>query len=229
MFVASLGGSLVAPDAVDIETVGAIRRIVFEYLDRTGDRCALVIGGGAPARRYQQAYRELASQLALEGGDEAADWIGVMATRLNAELVRQALAPRCVDPVVTDPTAAFDFTGSILVGAGWKPGFSSDYDAVLLAKRFGATRVINLTNVERVYTADPRANPDARPLDAVSWPDFRAIVGDSWTPGANLPFDPIAAREAEMLGLEVIIARGANLDNLAAILAGEDFVGTRIG
>jgi uridylate kinase len=119
--------------------------------------------------------------------------------------------------------------GRVLVASGWKPGFSSDYDAVLLAERFQAPAVINLSNIERVYTGDPRTNANVKPIDAISWADFRALVGDEWVPGKNTPFDPVASRHAAKIGLKVICAAGKNLPNLEKILNGEEFVGTIIG
>jgi uridylate kinase len=116
----------------------------------------------------------------------------------------------------------------VLVAAGWKPGFSTDYDAVLLAERFGAQMLINLSNIEKVYTADPRTDKNARPIDKITWADFRAMVGDEWVPGKNVPFDPVASRHAEKIGLKVICAAGKDLDNLKKILNDEDFTGTTI-
>lgn len=227
MFVISLGGSIVVPDQVDVEFVRAFRAIVDRHIQRTGEKVILVIGGGAPARRYQEAYRNIQDDRDVDA--TAQDWIGVMATRLNAELVRHVMAPFCTDPVVYDPTGEITFNGSVLVAAGWKPGFSTDFDAVKLAERYGADTVVNLSNIAQVYTADPRVDPEAQPLTAVSWEQFRAIVGETWTPGRNLPFDPIATRRAAELGLRVIAADGKNLANTTAILAGEEFFGTRIG
>jgi uridylate kinase len=120
-------------------------------------------------------------------------------------------------------------TGRVLVAAGWKPGFSSDNDAVLLAERFGAGLVINLSNIKQVYTDDPQKNPEAKPIDSISWPDFRVLVGDEWKPGKNVPFDPVASRHAAELGLKVICAAGRDLENLGKILRGESFLGTTIG
>jgi uridylate kinase len=135
----------------------------------------------------------------------------------------------CRNEVVVDPTAAEAMGGRILVAGGWKPGFSTDNDAVLLAERFGADTVINLSNIEKIYTADPRVDPDARPIDHIGWAEFRKIVGDEWTPGRNLPFDPVAARRGQELGLRVISASGSDLENIAAILRDGDFEGSVIG
>jgi len=225
--VVSLGGSIVAPAGADAGFLGEFAGLVGELLDGDGERrLVLVVGGGGPARAWQGAYREVAG---AEADDAEADWIGVMATRLNAQLVRAALARWCREDVVTDPTAAGPIGGRVLVAAGWKPGFSSDFDAVLLAERFGAKSVINLSNIERVYTSDPREDPGARPLDRVSWEDFRAMVGDEWSPGKSAPFDPIASRRAHEAGISVIFAAGRDLANLRKIIAGGEFVGTVIG
>jgi uridylate kinase len=224
--VISLGGSIVAPDGVDAPFVKEFISLIETHLGAGEERRAvLIVGGGAPARTYQAAYREIVG----ETSSDDQDWIGIMATRLNAELVRASLGELCRNPVVTDPSADFEFTGRVLVAAGWKPGFSTDFDAVVLAERFGAERILNLSNIEKVYTADPKIDPDARPLDRVSWDEFRAMVGEDWVPGKNLPFDPVATRRAAELGLQVISAGGRNLKNVGDILEGRDFIGTLIG
>ena len=225
--VLSLGGSIVAPEGPDPSFLSAFLKLVREYLAAVSERrLILVVGGGGPARSWQRAFREAGGP---ESDHEAQDWIGVMATRLNAQLVKALLGPLCPQEVVIDPTAVDMFMGRVLVAAGWKPGFSTDNDAVLLAERFGADRVLNLSNIEKVYTDDPRKNPDAKPIDALSWADFRAIVGDEWVPGKNAPFDPVASRKAAELGLSVICAAGRDLANLREILEGRAFRGTQIG
>jgi uridylate kinase len=229
--VISLGGSIIAPDGVDEgflkEFIGLIRELLEKDEKR---RFILVTGGGGPARSWQKAYRNVSAETTGCGlNNEQADWIGIMATRLNAQLIKAALGDLCTQDVVTNPTQVGPLVGRVLVAAGWKPGFSSDYDAVLLAERFQADRVINLSNIERVYTDDPRTNPGAKPIDFISWADFRALVGDEWVPGKNVPFDPVASRHAAKIGIQVICAAGRNSDNLRKLLRGEPFVGTVIG
>lgn len=225
--VLSLGGSIVAPEGPDPAFLQSFMALVREHLAVDPERrLILVVGGGGPARAWQRAYRESGG---APDNHDAQDWIGVMATRLNAQLVKALLAELSPQDVVTDPTSLSIFMGRVLVASGWKPGFSTDYDAVLLAERFGATRILNLSNIAKVYTDDPRTNPDAKPIDAISWADFRAIVGDEWSPGKNSPFDPVATRKAAAMGITVICAAGRDLDNLRRILEGESFEGTTIG
>ncbi len=230
--VLSLGGSIVAPDAPDTTFLPAFESMVRDWLGQDGERrLILVIGGGGPARTYQNAYRSIAAARGSgwKADDTQADWIGIAATRLNAQLVRAIFSDLCPDEVVYDPTGPIDFAGQILVAAGWKPGFSTDNDAVVLARRFGAKTVVNLSNIEKVYTDDPKTNPEARPLDAVSWEEFRRMVGDEWIPGKNTPFDPIASKSAQEEGIRVICAGGRDIENTRAILEGRPFKGTKIG
>ena len=220
---------MIAPDKPDVEFLAAFVKMASDWLARDpGRRLILVAGGGAPARVYQNAYKDVCASLAANPDNSAADWIGVMATRINAQLLKASFGGLCQNDVVTNPTADIDFKGQVLVASGWKPGFSSDNDAVLLAEKFGADTVVNLSNIEKVYTDDPRKNPDAKPLDEISWADFRKMVGDEWVPGKNVPFDPVASKKAAELGLTVICSAGKNIENTKNILDGAPYVGTTI-
>ena len=223
--VISLGGSIVAPGAVDESFLSNFTALLGELLSRDDKRrFILVVGGGGPARTWQKAYRNVCAS----PSDEQADWIGIMATRLNAQLVRAIMGDWCTQDVVTNPTQVEPLMGRVLVASGWKPGFSTDYDAVLLAERFKADAVINLSNIEKVYTDDPKKNPNAKPIDTISWAEFISLTGEEWVPGKNVPFDPVASRHAAKIGLKVICAAGKNLPNLKNILLGEPYIGTTI-
>ncbi len=224
--VLSVGGSIIAPDKVDSAFLKTFKSAIKSYLDNNKEaKLIFVCGGGAPARIYQGAFRDI-----VEDADPSLqDWIGIKATHLNGSLVRAVFSEYITDELVTDPTLDIPFEGRILVAAGWKPGFSTDTDAVYLARKFGGKKVVNLSNIAKVYTDDPRKNPDAVPLDSISWKDFRAMVGDEWTPGKNTPFDPIASRIAEEDGMTVICADGRDIENLIKILNNEPFYGTTIG
>ena len=224
--VISLGGSIIVPGKPDSAFLKSFRDSICSYLDeRPEDRLILVTGGGAPARIYQNALKEVAGDVPAP----VLDWIGIRATHLNGMLVKSVLSGYAPDDLVTDPTAHIAFTGRVLVAGGWKPGFSTDTDAVLLAKRFNAGTVINLSNTKMIYTDDPRKNPEAKPIAKISWEDFRMMVGDEWIPGKNVPFDPVASKLAQEAGIKVIAADGRDIQNTLCILKGEEFTGTLIG
>ena len=228
--VLSVGGSIVVPGEPDTEFLTAFIGMVKDWLKEESTRkLILVVGGGAPARVYQNAYKKITADDSNATSDQA-DWIGIMATRINAQLLKACFGDYCKNDVVYNPTVEdLSFDGQVLVASGWKPGFSTDTDAVYLGEKFDGKVIVNLSNIEKVYTDDPRKNPDAKPLDNISWEDFRKMVGDEWTPGKNCPFDPIASKKASELGMKVICAGGKNIENIKAILNDEDFVGTTIG
>lgn len=225
--VLSVGGSIVVPQQPNEDFLRDFSKRIRNWLSVSASRkLIMVVGGGGPARVYQNAYRNI---VAGDASNDEADWIGIMATRLNAQLLKAVFSDVCPNPVVYDPTTVELFSGQVLIAAGWKPGFSTDNDAVLLAERFSAKQVVNLSNIEKVYTDDPKKNPDAQPIDTISWEDFIQMVGTEWIPGKNVPFDPVASLRAKKAGIQVICAGGTDLDNLDNILNDKPFKGTTIG
>jgi len=224
--VISLGGSIIVPGEVDTSFLSQFNTALRTYLGENKSRkVILVCGGGAPARLYQQALQAIDPKVDAE----ELDWLGIRATHINGQLIKAIFADLCPDALVINPTGHISFKGQVLVAAGWKPGFSTDTDAVLLAERFGGKLVVNLSNIAKVYTGDPKTDPDAKPLDAITWAEFRQMVGETWIPGKNTPFDPVASQRAERLRMQVICADGRNIPNLMDILYGREYVGTLIG
>ncbi|MCJ7687048.1 MAG: UMP kinase [Desulfobacteraceae bacterium] len=217
--VISLGGSIIVPGEIDKVFLKKLRESTLR-LEQT--RFMIICGGGKICRNYQNAAKEIA-----DVSKEDLDWIGISATRLNAELVRSIFGEEAYQKVIHDPYEQIDSSKRVIIGAGFEPGSSTDLRAVQLAKRFGAARVINMSNIDYVYSADPKIDPDAERLTEIAWSEFRKLVGDEWDPGLNMPFDPIASREAAQLGLEVIVI-GNNIANLEKLLKGDPFRGTTI-
>jgi len=221
--VLSVGGSIVVPkDGIDVHYLESFRKMITEEVKK-GNRFIIVVGGGATARRYQAAANAIVNLTA-----DDIDWLGIHATRLNGHLLRAVFRDVAKHRVVKDPTKPGAWHEPVLIAAGWKPGWSTDYIAVRLAKKFHATRIVNLTNIDAVYDKDPSKHDDARPIERISWKDFRRIVGSKWVPGANAPFDPIASRLAQRWGMDVVITQGKDLKNVKAILSGKPFRGSLI-
>ncbi len=222
-FVVSLGGSIIVPDEIDIEFLKEFRTLIISEI-KNGNKFIIVAGGGKTCRKYQEGLTAV-----IGPNQKALDWIGISSTHLNAQLVKAIFNSKDVYPkVIVNPTEKIEFKESILIAGGWKPGFSSDMDAVILAEQFGAKTVINLSNINYVYTADPRINLHAKPLPKLSWDKFFELVGEDWKPGMNAPFDPIASKKAKELGLEVVITKGTDLENLKLIFEDKEFIGTII-
>jgi uridylate kinase len=221
--VISLGGSLLYPkEGIDADFLQAFKRLIENRVAKK-EKFIIIVGGGKICRNYQAAGKALADLTNLD-----LDWIGIHVTRLNAHFVRIIFGELTHHEIITDPRVIKDVVRPIAVGAGWKPGFSTDFDTVDMAREAGAKKLVNLSNIDYVYSDDPKVNTEARPIKKISWKEYRALIPKEWKSGLNTPFDPIASKEAEKLGLEVAIMNGDNLENLNRYLDGKSFEGTVI-
>ncbi|MDO8624380.1 MAG: UMP kinase [bacterium] len=220
--VVSVGGSLIVPDQIDTDFLTRFKALILEKVQK-GFSFSIITGGGKTARRYQDAANAVTP---LSSQDT--DWIGIHSTRLNGQLLRNIFVGYAHPQVIKNPTIDIEADEPIVIAAGWKPCCSTDFDAVLTAKNLGATRLVNLSNIDYVYDSDPNKNKNAKKIEKISWADFRALIPTEWDPGLSSPFDPVAAKEAEALGLEVVIINGAKLEEFSNYLESKPFVGTII-
>ena len=228
-YIISLGGSLIVPSTgIDYRFLKRFRELIVKEI-RKGKKFVIITGGGNTARDYQDAAAK-----AFKITNDDKDWIGIHSTRLNAHLIKTIFRQYAHPRINKNPRTKADIKKhfakgeKIMVAAGWRPGWSTDYVATILAERLNTKTVINLSNIKYVYDRDPKKNKNAKKIKEINWTDFRKIVGNKWDPGLNMPFDPVASKHAEELGLKVIIAEGRNIKNLEHIFKGEKFQGTII-
>ncbi len=221
-FVISLGGSIIVPDTIDAQYVKKFIEFIKKEIKR-GNEFIIVIGGGKTARAYIDGLKK-----SIPAKNEDLDWMGIYATWLNAQFLTLAFEPHISAAVSFDPTEKLSAKSPLIISAGWKPGWSTDYVAVQFAATYKCKSVINLSNIDYVYDRDPRKFKNAKKLESISWKDYRKMVGNSWDPGASYAFDPIAAKLAEKDRISVSIANGKDLKNLKSIVDGKKFKGTII-
>ncbi len=229
IIIISLGGSLIAPKTgIDHEFLKKFRKLIISEIKKA-KKFVIVTGGGNTARVYQQAANKITK---LTKDDQ--DWIGIHSTRLNAQLIKTIFRKYAHPRINKNPRTKADIrehfknNESIMVAAGWRPGWSTDYVSTILAERLGAKTVINLSNIEYAYDKDPNKYKNAKKIETINWKDFRKIVGNVWDPGLSMPFDPIASKLAQKLKLKVVICDGKNIANLKKLFAEKKFKGTII-
>jgi len=211
------------PDKIDVPFLKKLKNLVFNHIKK-GNRMILVCGGGRTCRTYQSASERLHKVNSVDK-----DWIGIMATRLNAELVRVMFKEYAYPKVIYNPHQKIRTTKKIIVGAGYEPGCSTDYDTVLLAKQFKAEMIINTSNIDYVYDKDPAKYRKAKKIKEISWTEYKKLIGGKFEPGMHAPFDPVASKLAQKCGMKVAIVNGRKLGNLKKLLDGKKFVGSVIG
>jgi uridylate kinase len=220
--VISLGGSLIVPEGIDTAFLNSFVSVVKDYVVK-GYRFVIITGGGKIARNYVESAQGI-----NHPSNDDLDWIGIATTRLNAEFLRVLFGELSYNEIILNPDAIPTTDKPVLVGGGWKPGNSSDLAAVHAAASVNAGKVINLSNIDYAYNKDPKKFSDAVKIEESTWEDFRKILPLEWNPGLNSPFDPVAAEKAQILGLEVAIMNGKNIENLKDYLDGKSFLGTVI-
>ena len=101
----------------------------------------------------------------------------------------------------------------------------NDFLAAQVAVLVGADELILLTDIDGLYTADPRLHPDARIVREVE--DFAALeeleIGHTTSPlgSGGMRSKVVAADMATAAGIATVICNGLRAEALAAVLAGE--------
>ncbi len=165
----------------DRERVAAIAAEV-AAVQRRGVEVAIVVGGG-------NIYRGLAA--AAAGMDRATgDYMGMLATVLNALALQDALekqgVPTRVQSAITISEVAEPYIRRramrhlekkrvVIFAAGTgNPFFTTDTAAALRAAEMGCEALLEGTQVDGVYTADPRHDADADRFEELTYHDVLA-------------------------------------------------------
>ena len=224
--VISIGGSLLTKEAVltnpesYAENFKKYVNVVKELHDK-GHKLIVVCGGGAPARLFQEIGRKFTKNL------ELLDRLGIVATDLNAYIFVAALGELSYQRVLKKPEeveSVFKETNGkkIIVCSGWEPGCSTDLDAAMHAERIQADILINATNIDGVYTTDPKKDPNAKKLQKIGYKKFREIISAiPQTPGEYRLFDLKAIDILEKSKIKLIIIDGNDPDEILRAVDGK--------
>ncbi len=223
--VVSVGGSVLLTGEDDAPYLGRLA----ELLSRLGRAGPLVVttGGGRTAREYIR----LGAALGLTSVEQ--DELAIDVTRLHARLLAGRIGlPTASHPPtsVREAVEALRHASPVVLG-GTEPGHTTDAVAALIAVRVRAARVVNATDVDGLYDADPGRHPEARRLEHVGWPELLQLLhrASSGEPGQNFPFDRLGAELLARAAIPLAIVAGRDLPNLEKAIAGAAFHGTTIG
>ncbi|MFH0712912.1 MAG: UMP kinase [Candidatus Jorgensenbacteria bacterium] len=220
--VIALGGSVVFPDHIDWGFLRQFRSFVLRQIKK-GRKFVIVVGGGRLSRMYVEAAAKVTTVK-----NEDKDWLGIHATRSNAHLLRTIFRD-IADPVVIDGRHRIGkLRFPVTIASGWRPGWSTDYVASVLAHDFGVEEFVIVGKPDGVYTKDFMKHDDAEHIPEITWRRYRKLIPAKWKPSSHAPVDPVAARFAEKNKLVSVVLSGKDLKNLEALLNNKDFKGTII-
>ncbi|MBV9550485.1 MAG: UMP kinase, partial [Alphaproteobacteria bacterium] len=168
-------------EGIDVATVDRIAKDVAEAA-ATGIQLCMVVGGG-------NIFRGLAGS--AKGIDRAtADYMGMLATVMNAlalqagleragvpSRVQSAIAMNNVcEPYIRRRAIRHMEKGRVVIfaaGTG-NPFFTTDTAAALRAAEMGCDAMMKATQVDGVYSADPKKDPKAVRYDSLSYHEVLA-------------------------------------------------------
>lgn len=195
-------------------------------LSSEGHEIVLVCGGGVVARNYISAARDLGVN------ESVCDLLGIYASRLNARLVAAVLGEHAyphVPETLEEAVACFLSSGNrILVLGGFQPGQSTTTVAALTAEAVYADLLVLTSDVEGIYTADPKKDPSARLLNEVTLDELERIFSAGKTAaGTYQMLDPLTLNVLKRAKLSTRVVSGRPIDNVLRAVRGER-VGTLI-
>ncbi|MCR5576646.1 MAG: UMP kinase [Oscillospiraceae bacterium] len=210
----------------DFELVSAVCAVVKKAAD-AGVQVGIVIGGG----NFWRGVKDGAGKVERV----SADRMGMLATCMNClavcDVFRQLGAKARVMTAVDiqgvgeryDTRKALEYmeNGEIVLFAGGTgaPFFSTDTAAVLRAAEIHADAILLAKNVDGVYSADPRKDPEAVRFDSISYDEVlarRLQVMDSTA--TSLAMDN---------SIPVVVFALAEPENILRVLDGEH-IGTLV-
>lgn len=171
------GEALMGPEPFGLHppTVTRIARDLVAVRE-LGCEVAVVVGGGNILRGARVAGEDL---------DRAtADHMGMLATVMNCLALEQAVEtagqpartmsaipmPTVCEPYARQPAMRHLRRGRVVLLAGGtgNPYFTTDTGAALRAAELDCDAVLKATNVDGVYTADPKIDPNAKRYDRLT-------------------------------------------------------------
>lgn len=217
-----MGGSILIGEQPRVDVIKAVGKKL-EALHQEGHRLVLVCGGGVVVRHYVNAMRELGAN------NFEMDIVGINLTRVNAQLLIQAIPSAHVDVLtaVRDAQSVLD-TGKIPIFGGLMPGFTTDSVGALIAEYLGA-EFVNLTNIDGIYDSDPKKNPDAKRYETISYADLVQMISKGVSqPGQNVVLDLVCCMILQRSRIPAVVLDGKDLENLEAFVKGKPFKGTKV-
>lgn len=223
--VISLGGSMLFDESgkFDLDYIRRFSELLLK-LKAQGTKFVVAVGGGKICRDYCEAVRE------LKGSEFLADRIGLMATRTNALLLISVLGEEAYQKVITDLDDALDVLamGLIPVGAGIIEGVTTDTASALLAELVNAKALVNVSNIEAIYSEDPKKNLGAKPFTKMNHQQLveLAAAQDKRAAKSRFPFDLMACKLASRSNIPVHFVYGKDLKEVEKALMGKEHKGT---
>lgn len=197
---------------------------VIKTLAKQKHRIATITGGGRIAREYIEIARK------FKANESFSDELGIDVARLNAKLLIAGLGNLAWAkvPLTLEDVAVGFQSGRIVVMGGLTPGQSTAAVSALVAERVGADLLLIATNVDGVYSADPRKDKNAQKLHKVSIRELHRIISKGGARAGEYELlDLVTLSILKRSKMKTIIINGSNPQNILKAVSGAK-IGTQV-
>jgi uridylate kinase len=213
--VLKIGGSLLYDEKLQLRE-GFLHKLKqwFETNKRTYNRIVIVVGGGRLSRFIGgQAVSFFYNATDIHG-------LAMQGTQLNAQVLKGLLSgPEENIKTPEDLSTAMKYIADQklkhIISGGVKEGWSTDMDAAIFTNLLGLKRFYKLSNIDHIYTADPKLDPKATPISEITWKGyakmFGIVDGTTHAPNSNLPVDPVCTQFCLKKGISMFVSGGETL------------------
>ncbi len=192
------------------------------------DKSVVIVGGGDLARNYISILNKYTENQAF------ADLLGIQISRVNAQLLAYASYEIKKDVCMDVPTSLKEVKDkvheySLVFVGGFQPGQSTDTVAALVAEYLGEKYIVNASNIDGVYTNDPKKDKNARKLESISIKELIELLEKEGVSSAAGHYELIDIWALKIMQRSKISMRivQANSDNIIKAIKNES-VGTLI-
>ena len=212
--VISLGGSILIPGENDGEFLSKLTSLLKDL--SKSYQLYVVCGGGKVARYYINTARDMGTS------EYDLDILGILATRANAKMLQLGLKDISneVIPETIEEAAKLGDDGKIVVMGGTVPGHTTDGVSAALAEAVGASRIINATSVDGVYTSDPKKDPNAKKISKMTFEELNEMLKGDHGAGKSGVFDAMGAEITLRCKIPLLIIYGRDLAEMKNAVSG---------
>ncbi len=215
--VISIGGSLINPGKLNLQFLKELKSTIKSIEQKY--KIVIVTGGGQLAREYMQPFTK----------EREKSIMGIESTKLHASLLSHYLGHhRTVARNWQEVKKKIKHENLFICGGDiGNVGMTSDGTSAEIAKLIKADLFINVTNVEGLYSKDPKKFKDAKRIPRISNKEFYALIKKhKEKPGQHFILDKHAARVCKQENIPIVIIKG--IKELKKVLAKKPFKGTFI-
>tara|TARA_Y100000310_G_C20623570_1_gene784642 strand:+ start:679 stop:1368 length:690 start_codon:yes stop_codon:yes gene_type:complete len=225
VIVLSLGGSLIAPDEIDVKFLESFRKTILGSARKY--KFVIVCGGGKIARIYIKGLEKQH----IKDKKHVQSLMGISTTRKNAKFMTYFFGNHTTHTTPKDLKDVRNLLAKndiVFCGAlRYDTKQTTDTVAAKLAKLFKSD-FINITNIDGLYDRNPKTNKNAVFIPEISHKDFFKMANKmKFKPGQHFVLDQTAAKIINKYDIRTFIV-GPDMKNLERLLNKKHFVGTVI-